>query len=191
MSFPQAYYLDSSLRDRHSHFMPKKTPQSLIPIERIASSIYLVRGEKVMLDYDLADLYSVETRTLVQAVKRNIERFPAHFLFQLSEEELEYWRSQIVMSNPSAKMGLRRPPYVFTERGVAMLSSILKSKQAIQINIAIMDTFVRLREMLATNKDLARKVEKHDKEIATLYDYLKTRLDPSKSSKRKIGYTRH
>ena len=102
-----------------------------------------------MLDYDLADLYSVETRALVQAVKRNIERFPAHFMFQLSEEELEYWRSQIVISNPSAKMGLRRPPYAFTERGVAMLSSILKSKQAIQINIAIMDTFVRMREMLA------------------------------------------
>ena len=144
-----------------------------------------------MLDYDLADLYSVETRALVQAVKRNIERFPAHFMFQLSEEELEYWRSQIVISNPSAKMGLRRPPYAFTERGVAMLSSILKSKQAIQINIAIMDTFVRMREMLATNKDLARLVEKHDKEIAVLYDYLKKFLDPPKSSKRQIGYIRH
>jgi len=171
--------------------MPKEAQQSLIPIERIASSIYLIRGEKVMLDYDLADLYSVETRALVQAVKRNIERFPAHFMFQLSEEELEYWRSQIVISNPTAKMGLRRPPYAFTERGVAMLSSILKSKQAIQINIAIMDTFVRMREMLATNKDLARLVEKHDKEIAVLYDYLKKFLNPPKSSKRQIGYIRH
>ncbi len=171
--------------------MPKRTQQSLIPIERIASSIYLIRGEKVMLDYDLADLYRVETRVLVQAVKRNIERFPAHFMFHLSEEELEYWRSQIVISNPSAKMGLRRPPYAFTERGVAMLSIILKSKQAIQINIAIMDTFVRLREMLATNKELARKVEKHDKEIAVLYDYLKELLDPPKSSKKQIGYIRN
>ncbi len=171
--------------------MPKRTQQSLIPIERIASSIYLIRGEKVMLDYDLADLYRVETRVLVQAVKRIIERFPAHFMFQLSEEELEYWRSQIVISNPSAKMGLRRTPYAFTERGVAMLSSILKSKQAIQINIAIMDTFVRLREMLATNKELARKVEKHDKEIAVLYDYLKELLAPPKSSKKQIGYIRN
>ena len=170
--------------------MPKKAQRSLIPIERIASSIYLIRGEKVMLDYDLADLYRVETRALVQAVKRNIERFPAHFMFQLSEDELEYWRSQIVISNPSAKMGLRRPPYAFTERGVAMLSSILKSKQAIQINIAIMDTFVRLREMLATNKDLARMVEKHDKEIAVLYDYLKKLLDPPKSVNQQIGYIR-
>jgi ORF6N domain len=171
--------------------MPKKTQPSLVPIERIANSIYLIRGEKVMLDFDLAGLYRVETRALVQAVKRNIERFPAHFMFQLSEEEFEYWRSQIVMSNPSAKMGLRRPPYAFTERGVAMLSSVLKSKHAIQINIAIMDTFVRLREMLATNKELARKVEKHDKEIAALYDYLKQLLEPPKSSKRQIGYIRH
>ncbi|MDA0738125.1 MAG: ORF6N domain-containing protein [Nitrospirae bacterium] len=171
--------------------MAKRTQQSLVPIERIASAIYLIRGEKVMLDYDLADLYRVETRALVQAVKRNIERFPTHFMFQLSEEEFEYWRSQIVISNPSAKMGLRRPPYAFTERGVAMLSSVLKSKQAIQINIAIMDTFVRLREMLSTNKELARKVEKHDKEIVVLYDQLKKLLDPPKSSKKQIGYLRH
>ena len=171
--------------------MPKKVQKSVIPVERIARSIYLVRGEKVMLDYDLANLYNVETRALIQAVKRNSERFPSHFMFQLSQDELEDWRSQIVMSNPSAKMGLRRPPYAFTERGVAMLSSVLRSKQAIQINIAIMDTFVRMREMLATNKELARKVEKHDKEIAALYDYLQRLLEPPKSSKRKIGYIHH
>jgi len=170
--------------------MAKKTPPPIIPVERIARAIYLIRGEKVMLDADLANLYRIETRALVQAVKRNIERFPTRFMFQLSEEELEYWRSQSVRSKPSAKMGLRRPPYAFTERGVAMLSSVLKSKEAIQINIAIMDTFVRMREMLATHKDLARKVEKHDKEIAALYEYLHKLLAPPKSSKRQIGYLR-
>ena len=168
--------------------MPKKAQPSVIPVERIARSIYLIRNEKVMLDSDLANLYRAETRTLIQAVKRNIERFPGHFMFQLTQEEFENWRSQIVMSNPSAKMGLRRPPYAFTERGVAMLSSVLRSKQAIQINIAIMDTFVRMREILATHKDLARKVEKHDKEIAVLYEYLQKLLEPPKSSRRKIGY---
>lgn len=171
--------------------MPKKAQQTVIPVERIAQSIYLIRGEKVMLDQDLAALYGVETRVLNQAVTRNTERFPEHFMFQLSKEELEYWRSQIVMSNPSATMGLRRKPYAFTERGVAMLSSVLKSKQAIQINIAIMDTFVRMREVLATHKDLARKVEQHDKAITELYQYLQQLLEPPQSSKRQIGYIQH
>jgi hypothetical protein len=118
----------------------KRKPQSVIPVERIASAIYLIRGQKVMLDRDLADLYGVETRTLIQAVKRNIERFPDDFMFQLTKEELENWRSQIVISNPDAKMGLRRQPYAFTESGVAMLSSVLRSKRAVQVNIMIMRT---------------------------------------------------
>src|SRR5215510_5650653 len=114
------------------------TPQSLIPVERIASRNYVIRGHKVMFDYDLAKLYGVETRALVQAVKRNSERFPDDFMVRLTEKELENWRSQIVMSNPAAKMGLRRPPYASTEFGVAMLSSVLKSRRAVQMNIAIM-----------------------------------------------------
>ena len=171
--------------------MPKKAQQSLIPIERIASSIYLVHGEKVMLDRDLAALYGVETRVLNQAVSRNLERFPNDFMFQLTTEEDKSLRSQIVTLKGGRGQHPKYLPRVFTESGVAMLSTVLKSKQAIQINIAIMRTFVRMREMLATNKELARKVEKHDKEIAVLYDYLKKLLDPPKSSKRQIGYTRH
>lgn len=100
--------------------MAEAQNHSVIPVKRIAGSIYLMRGEKVMLDRDLAELYGVETRVLVQAVKRNIDRFPDDFMFQLTHEELENWRSQIVMSNPDAKMGLLRAPYAFTEQGVAM-----------------------------------------------------------------------
>lgn len=164
------------------------TGNTIVPIERIAEKIYLIRDEKVMLDADLAALYGVETRVLLQAVRRNAERFPDHFMFQLSEEELEYWRSQIVMSNPAAKMGLRRPPYAFTEQGVAMLSAVLRSKQAIQISIAIMDTFVRLREMLATHKDLALKVEEHDRHIANLYAHVERLLTPPARKGKPIGY---
>jgi hypothetical protein len=138
-------------------------PQPIIPVERIANRIYLIRGEKVMLDSDLAELYGVETRVLLQAVRRNADRFPDDFMFQFSKDELENWRSQIVMSNPAAKMALRRPPYAFTELGVAMISTVLRSKNAIQINIAIMRTFVKVREVVATHRDLARKVQEHDR----------------------------
>src|SRR6478609_9603841 len=112
-----------------------------IPIELIERRIYLIRGHKVMLDRDLAEIYGVETRALIQAVTRNPDRFPSDFMFQLSKEELESWRSQIVMSNPGAKMGLRRPPYAFTELGVAMLSSVLRSDRAVRMNILIMRAF--------------------------------------------------
>lgn len=114
----------------------------------IQSKIYEIRGQKVMLDFDLAELYQVETRVLNQAVKRNIERFPEDFMFQLNKEELQNWRSQIVMSN-SVKMGVRRNPYAFTELGVAMLSSVLNSKVAIEINISIMRAFVAIRQLIA------------------------------------------
>ena len=130
--------------------MVKRT-NLLIPVERIERAILLIRGEKVLLDRDLAELYGVETRVLVQAVKRNLRRFPADFMFQLSKDEFENWRSQFVMSNPGSKMGLRRRPYAFTEQGVAMLSSVLNSDRAIEVNIAIMRAFVRLRDMLATH----------------------------------------
>ncbi len=134
-----------------------KTPATIvIPAERIERSILVIRGEKVLIDRDLADLYQVETRAMIQAVKRNIGRFPPDFMFQLSTKELEIWRSQFVMSNPAAKMGLRRRPYAFTEHGVAMLSSVLSSERAVAVNIEIMRTFVRLRQMLASHAELAR-----------------------------------
>jgi hypothetical protein len=104
---------------------------------------------------------------------------------------MEDWKSQIATSNPSLKMSLRKVPLAFTEPGVAILSSVLHSERAVEVNIGIIRTFIRMREMLATNKELARMVEKHDKEIAVLYDYLKKLLDPPESSKRQIGYTRH
>jgi hypothetical protein len=131
----------------------------IIAVEFIERKIYLIRGSKVMLDSDLAELYQVPTKRLNEAVRRNLKRFPDDFMFQLSADEFQNWRSQIATSNPGAKMGLRRPPYAFTEHGVAMLSSVLTSDRAIELNILIMRTFVRLREYLMTHKDLARKLE--------------------------------
>lgn len=119
-------------------------------LELIRSKIYEIRGQRVMLDRDLAEMYGVETRALNQAVKRNADRFPEDFMFQLTDTELEIWKSQIVMSN-SIKMGMRRNPYAFTELGVAMLSSVLKSNIAIQVNIGIMRAFVSVRQMIVAN----------------------------------------
>ena len=144
--------------------MPKKlsspADQLPLPVELVERRIYLIRGQKVMLDSDLAELYQVPTFRLNEAVKRNRNRFPEDFMFQLSKEELENWRSQIAISNPGTRMGLRRPPYAFTELGVAMLSSVLNSARAVQMNILIMRAFVRMREILATHKALAAKVDK-------------------------------
>ncbi len=119
-------------------------------LQAIQNKIYEIRGQKVMLDRDLAELYGVETRALNQAVKRNADRFPSDFMFQLTNEEVDIWKSQIVMSN-SIKMGVRRNPYAFTELGVAMLSSVLKSPIAIQVNIGIMRAFVAVRQMISAN----------------------------------------
>lgn len=119
-------------------------------LEVIHSKIYEIRGQKVMLDRDLAEMYGVETRALNQAVKRNADRFPEDFMFQITDEELKNWKSQIVMSN-SVKMGMRRNPYAFTELGVAMLSSVLTSKIAIQVNIGIMRAFVAVRQMVTAS----------------------------------------
>jgi len=169
--------------------MAKKTHSSVIPAERIASAIYLIRGEKVMLDADLAELYRIETKNLNKAVKRNLRRFPRDFMFQLTTKEYDSLKFQIGTANPG-RGGRRTPPYAFTEQGVAMLSSVLQSDRAVDVNVAIMRTFVRMRKMLATNHELARKVAKHDKEIAVLYDYLHKLLAPPTSSKRQIGYLR-
>ena len=125
----------------------------VIPQQIIESKILIIRGKKVMLDRDLAVLYDVETRTLNQAVRRNIKRFPEDFMFQLTKEEMSNWKSQIVISNKD-KMGIRKKPYAFTENGVAMLSSVLNSERAITVNIQIMRTFTKLRELLTTHKEL-------------------------------------
>ena len=134
-------------------------------LQLIQSRIYEIRGQKVMLDFDLAEMYEVETRVLNQAVKRNIERFPEDFMFQLTKEETLNWKSQIVMSN-SIKMGMRRSPYAFTELGVAMLSSVLNSKAAIQINMSIMRAFVAIRQLIANPPvDRVGELEKQMQEL--------------------------
>ncbi len=164
-----------------------------IPIERIEESIFLIRRHKVMLDRDLARLYGVDTKVLNQSVKRNIKRFPDDFMFQLSAEEFKNWRSQIVTSNKE-KMGLRRRPYAFTEQGVAMLSSVLNSDRAIEVNIEIMRAFVRLRKMLESHKELAQKIEKlekkYDEQFRIVFDAIRalmTQPEPKKK-KKEIGF---
>lgn len=145
-----------------------------------------------MLDRDLAGLYGIETRELVQAVKRNLERFPDDFMFQLDKEEFENWRSQIVISDPAAKMALRRRPYAFTEQGVAMLSSVLRSKRAVQVNVEIMRTFVRLRQILASDENLAKKISemerRYDQQFNTVFDALRHLMMPPAIERRPIGF---
>jgi phage regulator Rha-like protein len=164
-----------------------KPPAAVIQVERIASRIYLIRGEKVMFDSDLAELYGVETGALVRAVKRNSNRFPEDFSFQLSEQEFENLRCQFGTSKQWG--GRRYPPHAFTEQGVAMLSSALRSDRAAEVNVAIIRTFVRLREILATHRDVARKVEEHDKQIAALFSAVQKLLaSPDPPKKYPIGY---
>ncbi|MFH1095903.1 MAG: ORF6N domain-containing protein [Candidatus Desantisbacteria bacterium] len=166
----------------------------LIPIERIESKILLIRGQKVMLDRDLAELYEVETRVLNQAVSRKIKRFPEDFMFQLTKEELEDWISQIVISNRE-KMGLRKKPYVFTEQGVAMLSSVLNSERAILVNIQIIRAFTKLRKILASHEEIRRKVEEHDihleehdAQIKVVFDAIKSLMSPLVKDIKEIGF---
>ena len=164
--------------------------KSLIPVERIERRIFLIRGHKVMLSNDLAELYEVEPRILVQAVKRNIVRFPEDFMFQLSQEEFSILKSQIVISSWG---GLRRArPYAFTEQGVAMLSSVLNSERAVKVNIEIMRAFVRLRQILASNKELAKKLDelekKYDAQFRVVFDAIRELMKPPESKKRPIGF---
>ena len=170
----------------------RQKSMSLIPQESIEGKILLIRGKKVMLDRDLAILYGVETSYLKRQVKRNIERFPEDFMFQLSKEELENWRCQFVTSNSTDKMGLRYPPYAFTEQGVAMLSGVLNSPRAIQANIQIMRTFTKFREMILTHKDLQRKIEsmegKYDHQFKIVFDAIKKLIEPPEKPKGKIGF---
>lgn len=171
----------------------KNETQLLVPQEIIEQKIFLIRRKKVMFDRDLAILYGVETRSLNQAVRRNKERFPEDFMFQLNKEEFENWVSQIVIPNPAAKMGLRIAPLVFTEQGVAMLSSVLKSEKAIQVNIQIVRTFTKIKEMIISNKELRRKIEEmessYDAKFATVFRVIaKLISEPESKIKRKIGF---
>lgn len=162
----------------------------IIPAERIENCIYLLRGQRVMLDDDLAMLYEVETKTLNRAVKRNLRRFPEDFMFQLSAKEFENLRYQFGTSRWG---GRRYPPYAFTEQGVAMLSSVLNSKRAIQVNIEIMRAFVRLRQMLGSNAELARKLaaleKKYDAQFRVVFDAIRELMTPPvPKKKRSIGF---
>ncbi|MCK4307700.1 ORF6N domain-containing protein [candidate division WOR-3 bacterium] len=165
--------------------------REVVPIEVIEQKIFMIRRQKVMLDRDLAELYGVETRVLNQAVRRNIGRFPEDFMFSLTRQEIRDL-SQIVISSK-----IKHAPnvFAFTEQGVAMLSGVLNSKRAIQVNITIMRTFVRLRQILSTHKELAyklkeleRKIEKHDVEIQTIFEAIRQLMTPPEKPKHKIGF---
>jgi hypothetical protein len=164
-------------------------PLSVIPQEVIENKILLVRGKRVMLDKDLAILYGVTTGNLNKAVQRNIDRFPDDFMLQLTDEEFKNLIFQIGISSWG---GVRKLPYAFTENGVAMLSSVLNSKRAIDVNIQIMRTFTRLREMLLTHKDLQRKIEvmekKYDQQFKIVFDAIKQLLEPPAKPKKRIGF---
>ncbi len=166
--------------------------KQIVALENIGNLIYLVRGQKVMLDQALADLYKVTTSNLNKAVKRNPDRFPEDFMFQLTKEEFEHLRFQIGISKESSRGGRRYLPYAFTEQGVSMLSSVINSKQAILVNIQIMRTFVRLRQMLLANKDLAKRLDeleaKYDKQFKVVFEAIRQLMQTEVKPKRRIGF---
>jgi ORF6N domain len=171
----------------------KKDEKSSVIFEVIEKKILILRGKKIMLDRDLAELYKVPTRTLNQAVKRNADRFPEDFMFSLSKEEAQWWRSQIVISTALRK-GVRYVPIAFTEQGIAMLSSVLRSKRAISVNVQIMRTFIRLREYMRDNSDIRRKLEtlerRYDDQFQVVFDAIKKILQyEADDTKRIIGFT--
>ncbi|MDF1592562.1 MAG: ORF6N domain-containing protein [Desulfobacterales bacterium] len=163
-----------------------------VPVERITSKIYFIRGQKVMLDRDLAELYGVDTAQLKRAVRRNIDRFPKDFMIELTKKEMEDWRCQFGISN-SDKMGLRYAPLAFTEQGVAMLSSVLRSKRAVQANIQIMRAFTQLRRMLSTHEDLKKKIEtmekKYDQQFQIVFEAIKQLLETESKPRKRIEFT--
>jgi len=163
-----------------------------VPQEIVESKIFLFRDKKVILDKDLAALYGVSVKYLKRQVRRNVDRFPEDFMFQLTQEELKNWRCQIGTSNSADKMGLRYSPFAFTEPGVAMLSSVLNSKRAIQVNIQIVRTFIKLREMLLTHAELKHKIEtmerKYDQQFKVVFDAIRQLLTPPEKPKRLIGF---
>jgi len=170
-----------------------------IPDEIIINKIFVIRGTKVMIDRDLAELYGVDTRVLNQAVKRNIRRFPDDFMFQMTKDEMKNWKSQIVISN-TEKMGIRKLPMVFTEQGVAMLSSVLNSELAISVNIRIIRVFIRMRTIIESHKEILNKLEmlgkkdmELDEKVSVIFEYLR-QLEQSKQeetefrTRKRIGY---
>ena len=165
--------------------------RDLIPSAKIEKAIYLIRGEKVMLDRDLASLYEVETGALNRAVKRNLQRFPADFMFQLTTEEADSLRCQIGISK-RGRGGRRFLPYVFTEQGVAMLSSVLNSERAILVNIEIMRAFVKLRQMLASNAELSRRLgeleSRYDKQFSVVFDAIRRLMATPARGRKEIGF---
>lgn len=169
--------------------------KKLIPAVTIEQKILIIRGHKVMLDSDLAELYDVPTKALIQAVKRNKKRFPDDFAVLLTNKEVASLRSQFVTSKRVGRGGRRTLPYVFTEQGVAMLSSVLKSERAIQMNIAIIRAFVKFREVLLRDKELSirldqleTKVEKHDEEILAIFEAIRELMSPPAKPRREIGF---
>lgn len=164
---------------------------SLVPMERIERAIIVVRGEKVMLDSELAEIYGVETRILNQAVRRNINRFPVDFMFQLTVAEEESLRSQIVISN-EGRGGRRYLPYAFTEHGALMLANVLNSERAAQTSVQVVRAFVKLRQMLASNAELARKLaameKKYDAQFKVVFDAIRQLMSPPAKPKREIGF---
>ncbi len=167
--------------------------KSLIPIERIERSILLIRGHKVILDADLAALYGVETKQLIRAVKRNLPRFQDDFMFQLNKEESENLRYHFGTS--SSWGGRRHLPFAFTEQGVAMLSSVLKSSRAVEVNIEIMRAFVRLRRLTIAHEDLSRRLDdlerkhdRHDRQLKAVFDAIRALMTPPDTPRRRIGF---
>ncbi|NOX86878.1 MAG: ORF6N domain-containing protein [Chlorobi bacterium] len=173
----------------------------ILPDEAIINRIFVIRDLKVMIDRDLAELYGVETRVLNQAVMRNIKRFPEDFMFRMTKEEMSEWKSQIVITNRE-KMGLRKPPLVFTEQGVAMLSSVLNSERAIMVNIQIIRVFTKMRKLLSSQKEILLKLEhlekkdiEQDEKIMLIFEYLK-QLEQTKQeeldfkNRERIGFKR-
>jgi hypothetical protein len=172
--------------------MAKNRQTAIIPDEQVISKIYLIRGQKVMLDRDLAGLYQVETRILNQAVHRNKDRFPKDFMFQLTVQEFENLKSQFVISSWG---GVRKLPFAFTEQGVAMLSGVLNSAVAIKVHIQIIRVFARMKELLLTHKDILLKLEKlekkyegHDEQIQVIFEYIKELLNPPQPARNPIGF---
>ena len=169
---------------------------SIIPLERVQKTILLIRGKRVMIDSDLARLYGVSTKRLNEQVRRNKNRFPADFMFQLSKKELDDWRSHFATTNPAAKMGLRRPPYVFTEYGALQLASVLNSPTATEVSILIVRAFVQLREILSSHTQIARKLEdlehkiaSHDETITSIIQAIRRLMEPPEPAKRRpIGF---
>ena len=173
-----------------------KRHKPILPDQVVMGKIYIVRDQRVMLDRDLAELYGVETKYLKRQVRRQIRRFPEDFMFQFTQRELKDWRCQFGTSN-SDVMGMRYPPFAFTEQGVAMLSGVINSDRAILVNIQIMRIFTKMRELLLTHKDLLLKVEQieskvtsQDDRIKLLFDYLKKFVEGNGKNRRQIGYSK-